>query len=186
MAKEIQYLVDTDIKEKVEGEPTPCISPIVTPPKKDGEEIRLCVDMREANRAVKRERHTIPTIDELILDLNDAKVFSKLDLRSGYYQLELHPDSRYITTFSTHLMIYRYKRLTGARNIFDDVVIIEENTEYHDAALKEVFQRLSNSGLTLNGKSVCSEQTRFFFHRMEFHLTQQRSRLFVSLGIRRM
>lgn len=147
--------------------------------------------MWEANKAVRRERHTIPTIDELILDLNGAKVFSKLDLRSGYHQLELHPDSRYITTFSTHLGIYRYKRLIGARNIFDDLAIFEENREYHDAALKEVLQRLLDSGLTLNGKSVCSEQTRFhfselFFHRMEFHLTQQRSRLFVSLAIRRM
>lgn len=164
MAKEIQYLVDTDIKEKVEGEPTPCISPIVTPPKKDGEEIRLCVDMREANRAVKRERHTIPTIDELILDLNDAKVFSKLDLRSGYHQLELHPDSRYITTFSTQLMIYRYKRLTGARNIFDDVVIIEENTEYHDAALKEVFQDFQIVDLLLMVK-VCVQNKQDFFSR---------------------
>lgn len=105
--------------------------------------------MREANNAVKRERHTIPTIDELILDLKGAKVFSKLDLRSGYHQLELHQDSKYITTFSTHLGIYIYKRLNfgissaseifhetirqviqnipGARNISDDVVIFGEN-----------------------------------------------------------
>ena len=65
-----------DIIEKVEGEPTPWVSPIVTLPKKDGKEIRLCVDMREANQAVKRERHTMPTIEELILDMNGAKSFS--------------------------------------------------------------------------------------------------------------
>ena len=150
-----------------------------------GEEIRLCVDMREANKAVKRERHTIPTIDELILDLNGAKVFSKLDLRSGYHQLELHPDSRYITTFSTHLGIYRYKRLnfgissaseifhetirqviqniSGARNISDDVVIFGENREQHDVALKEVLQRLSDSGLTLNGKKCVFRTNKISF-----------------------
>lgn len=98
--------METDIIEKVERQPTPWISPI-----EEREEIRLCVVMREANKAVKRERHTIPSIDELILDLNGPKVSSKLDLPSGYHQLELHLDSRYITTFSTHLGISRYKRL---------------------------------------------------------------------------
>jgi hypothetical protein len=67
--------------------------------------------MREPNQAIQRERHQMPTIDELINDLNLAKVFSKLDLRAGYHQLELHEDSRYITTFSTHIGLYRYKRL---------------------------------------------------------------------------
>jgi len=52
-------LIDTDIIEKVEGELTPWISPIVTPPKKNGSDIRLCVDMREANAAVKRERFSV-------------------------------------------------------------------------------------------------------------------------------
>ena len=54
--KELDELLKLDIIEKVEGEPTPWVSPIVTPPKKDGKEIRLCVDMREANQAVKREK----------------------------------------------------------------------------------------------------------------------------------
>lgn len=98
--------METDIIEKVERQPTPWISTI-----EEREEIRLCVVMREANKAVKRERHTIPSIDELILDLNGPMVSSKLNLPSGYHQLKLHLDSRYITTFSTHLGISRYKRL---------------------------------------------------------------------------
>ena len=61
-------------------------------PKKTGE-IRLCVDMREANKAVKREKHLIPTLDELITDRNGATVFSTLDLTSGYHQLELEPET---------------------------------------------------------------------------------------------
>lgn len=98
----------------------------MTPPKKNGEDMRLCVDMRQANKAVCRERHTLPTIEELILDLNGAKVFSKLDLRSGYHQLELHLESRSITTFSTHMGIYRYKRLnfgiSSASEIFHETI----------------------------------------------------------------
>ena len=68
------------------------------------------MDMREANKAITRERHLMPTLDEVIHDLNGAKVLSKLDLNQGYHQLVLHPDPRHITTFSTHLGLFRYKR----------------------------------------------------------------------------
>jgi hypothetical protein len=64
---------------------TPWVSPIVVVPKDSGE-VRICVDMREANQAVKREKHLMPTVDDLITDLNGATVFSKLDLSSGYHQ----------------------------------------------------------------------------------------------------
>lgn len=59
-----------------------------------------------------REYHITPTMDNMIHELNGATVFSKLDLRAGYHQLELHPDSRYITTFTTCLGLRRYKRLS--------------------------------------------------------------------------
>ena len=75
------------IIEKVSNA-TPWISPLVVIPKKDGD-IRLCVDMRMANRAIQRERHPTPTVDDLIHTLNGATVFTKLDLRSGYHQLTL-------------------------------------------------------------------------------------------------
>ena len=61
-------------------------------------------DGRRANKAITRERYPMPTIDDLIHTLNGAMVFSKLDLRSGYHQLTLAPESRYITTFATHLL----------------------------------------------------------------------------------
>ena len=101
-------LLREDTIEVSFGEPTPWVSPIVTPPKKDGS-IRLCIDLREHNKAIIRERHNMPTLDELIHDLNGATVFSKLDMSSGYHQLELHPSSRYITTFRTHNVLYKYK-----------------------------------------------------------------------------
>lgn len=67
--------------------------------------------MRRANEAILRGRHPIPTVDEILQSLNGSKVFSKLDLRWGYHQLELTPDSREITTFVTHCGLFRYKRL---------------------------------------------------------------------------
>ena len=172
VANEIDKLLKEDVIEKVEDTPTPWVSSIVTPPKKEPGAIRLCVDMREPNKATQRERHQMPTIDELIKDLNGAKVFSKLDLRAGYYQLESNEDSRYITTFSTHIGLYRYKRLNfgicsaseifqeaihnvirdipGAKNIADDIIIFGTSQKQHNIALEATLQRLEEKGLTLN------------------------------------
>lgn len=180
---EIKRLVDADIIEKVEDQPTPWISPIVTPPKKEGQEIRLCVDMREPNKAIVRERHVMPTFDEIVNDLNSAKLFSKLDLTSGYHQLELDEDSRYITTFTTHVGIYQYKRLNfgissasevfqeairsviqhihGAKNISDDKIVFGKTQEEHDRALEQTFQAIRKAGLTLSKKKNASSIRRF-------------------------
>lgn len=106
VAEDIKHQLDDDTIEKVEGVPTPWISPIVAIPKKNQHEIRACVDMRQPNKVIIRERHIMPTVEELIHDLNGAKVFSKLDLRSGYHQLELDEQSKHITVFSTHTWDY--------------------------------------------------------------------------------
>ena len=79
--KELKRLEELDIIEKVDGS-TPWISPIVVVPKKSGE-VRICIYMREANEAVKREKHLMPTIDDLVAYLNGATVFTTLDLSSG-------------------------------------------------------------------------------------------------------
>ena len=159
--------------ERAKG-PTPWISPIVVVPKKDSGKIRVCVDMRAANTAIKRERHATPTLDELKTMLTGATVFSKLDLNQGYNQLELDESSRYITTFSTHLGLFRYKRLffgvnsaseifqetirqlladiDGSVNLSDDILIFGKTQEAHDEALRKVLQRLLDRKLTLNGQ----------------------------------
>ena len=56
---------------------------MVTAQKRDGS-VRLCIDPRPLNTALKRERYHLPTFEEVIPDLADAKVFSKLDLKSAY------------------------------------------------------------------------------------------------------
>ena len=130
--------------------------------------------MRRANEAILRERHPIPTVDEILQSLNGSKVFSKLDLRWGYHQLELTPDSREITTFVTHCGLFRYKRLLfgvnsaseqykhaiqtalagidGQENISDDIHVIVHGKDQaeHDANLELVIKRLGERGLTLN------------------------------------
>jgi hypothetical protein len=71
VSKELNKLEEQDIVEKVANQPTPWISPIVVTPKKDGG-IRLCVDMREANQAIERERHTMPTLQDFKAEVNGA------------------------------------------------------------------------------------------------------------------
>ena len=115
--EELLSLEAQGIIERVpEGQATPWISQIVAVPKKDNKSIRICVDMRSANTAIKRVRHVMPTVDEIMVQLNGAKFFSKIDLSQAYHQLELHKDSRYITTFSTHIGLFQYKRLNYGTN----------------------------------------------------------------------
>ena len=99
---------------------------MLVPKPKDPSQIRLCVDMRGPNKAIERERHITPTMDEIIVKLNGARVFSKLDLNQGYHQIEIEKESRYITTFSTHKGLYRYKRLNfgiaSAAEVFQNII----------------------------------------------------------------
>ncbi|UYV84632.1 hypothetical protein LAZ67_X002921, partial [Cordylochernes scorpioides] len=78
--------------------------------KKDGS-IRLCVDLREPNKAVILDAYPIPLIEDILSSLHGCKVFTNLDLSQAYHQIRLHPDSRYLTAFITHMGIYQFKRL---------------------------------------------------------------------------
>jgi hypothetical protein len=88
--------------------------------------VYICIDMRAVNRAIIRERHVIPIINDIVAELNGCKVFSKVDLGHGYHQIMLHPDSRHLTTFSTHVGLWRYKRLnfgmSSSAAIFQTIV----------------------------------------------------------------
>ena len=86
------------------------MSPVVIGPKPN-RKIRLWVDMRQPNRAITRERHITPTLEDILAEVVGSKFFSTLDLDQAYHQLELAEESRYITTFSTHIGLRRYKRL---------------------------------------------------------------------------
>ena len=71
--------------------------------------IRICVDMRMANTAVIRERFILPTIDEVLQQLQGSSIFSKLDMSLAFSQIELSPESREITNFMALDNVYWYK-----------------------------------------------------------------------------
>ena len=174
VSEELDKLLKLDIIEPVEG-PIAWINPVVVIPKSSGD-IRLCLDMRRANEAIIRERFPIPTLDQVVQGMHGAKVYSKLDLKEGYHQLELEEHSREITTFSTHKGLFQYKRLIfgmntafevfqrtlqhslsnceGQNNIFDDIIVYGCTQEEHDRNLVRVLQRLDELNLTLK-KEKC-------------------------------
>ena len=128
---EIQKLLDQDFIEPVNSSPE-WVSPLVCVSTKNGD-VRLCVDMRKANTAIIRNYYPIPTLDEILYEVNGAKIFSKLDLAQGYHQIVLDEKSRDITTFSTPQGLFRYKRLIfGAKNAFEDFQKIIETNITHD------------------------------------------------------
>ena len=155
---------------KVDG-PTSWVNPLVAVEKPNGD-VRICLDMRQANQAIVRETHPVATVKETLQEISYAKVFSKLDLNMAFHQIELHPDSRDITTFAAPNGLYRYKRLLfgvnmatekfqqivwqiikdcpGAHNIHDDLRVVGADEREHDKNLDRVMHKLEQNGLTLN------------------------------------
>ncbi|XP_017467975.1 PREDICTED: uncharacterized protein LOC108360273 isoform X2 [Rhagoletis zephyria] len=168
--QKINEALAQDIIEPVLG-PSSWISPIVAVFKDNGE-IRLCVDMRRANQAVLRENYPLPTFDNFMTKLRGAKLFSRLDLKWAYHQLELDESSREITTFITHKGVFRYKRLMfginsapeifqrvleellspckNCLNYIDDVIIFGITEKDHNEALEKVLEVFKKNNFLLN------------------------------------
>lgn len=184
----IEELLKKDIIEKVDG-PSSWISPIV-PILKESGDIRLCVDMRRANSAILRENHPLPTMDCLLPKVHKAKVFSKLDIQDAFHQVEIHPNSRHITTFISSKGLYRYKRLMfgitcapeifqktlervlieceGVINFIDDILIYGETRDQHDQRLKKVMDALDKNNVALR-KEKCifnTDKVHFLGHEL--------------------
>ena len=102
-------MVRDDIIEAVE-KPTEWISSMVVITKKDSK-LRICLDPKDLNRAIRRENYQLPTIEDIATRLHGAKVFTVLDVRHGFWHVCLDDRSSYLTTFHTLFGRYRYKRM---------------------------------------------------------------------------
>ena len=142
-------------------------APVLFAAKKDGT-LRMCVDYRGINALTRKIRYPLPRIEELFDVLGRAKVFSRLDLKSGYHQLRMHPDAIHKTAFVTRFGQFEYvtapfgltnlpsyfQKLmqTTFRNEFfkfiiiylDDIVIFSNSVEEHAHHLEIVLTRLRN------------------------------------------
>ena len=97
IAREVEKILQDGV---IEHSTSNYSSPIVLVKKKDGS-TRFCVDYRKLNAQTKDETSVLPVIPEALRDLSQAKVFSVLDLKSGYWQIPMAPESKYLTAFTT-------------------------------------------------------------------------------------
>jgi transposase InsO family protein len=152
-------------------EPTPWVSQIVVTQKKNGD-LRVCIDPRELNHALKREHFILPILEDTLHELGQSRFFSKADLSSGFWHVELDHESSFLTTFQTCYGRYRWLRLPfgtsvsseifgkklrealdnlpGVVCIADDVVIHGRTEDQHDRHLDQFLARCQERGIRLN------------------------------------
>ena len=95
--EELQRIERMGVISRVE-EPTEWSVGMVVLQEPNGK-VRICVDLMNLNENVARESHILPTVDQTLAQIGGAQHFFKLDANSGYWQIELHPESRKLTTF---------------------------------------------------------------------------------------
>ena len=130
--EELKHMEDLDVIRKV-SEPTDWVSSIALSRKSNGH-LRVCLDPRDLNKALKRTIHRTPTLEEITFKLSGAQVFSKSDARHGYWSVVLDDESSLLTTFNSPDGRFCYKRLPFALNVSQDIfqakmdVIIDQCT----------------------------------------------------------
>ena len=160
VTKELHRMEEEGVIEKVD-QPTDWVNSMVTVIKPH--KTRICLDPRNLNEAVKREHFPLPTIEEVTARMPNAKVFSVLDAKSGFWQIPLDEASSLLCTFNTPHGRYKFKRLPfgiksapevfqkhmkqllegleGVEVIMDDMLVWGENNEQHNERLIKLLER---------------------------------------------
>ena len=172
-------------------EPTEWVSApaiVKKPSAKNG--IRLCIDSRPLNTALKRSEYPIPTVDHLLTEISDAKVFSLADIKSAFWHIPLDKESSLLTTFSTPLGRMKWNRMPfgisvapeefqrridgnleddGVKAIADDILIwgdgetIEEATANNDERPLTLVERCKQKNIKLSKEKFQLRKIELFY-----------------------
>ena len=112
---ELEKMEELGVITKVSA-PTDWVSSIVYS-RKSNNKLRICLDPKDLNRAIKHPHYKTPTLDEITHQLAGSRVFSKLDARHGYWSVSLDEPSSYLTTFNSPFGRYRFERLPFGLNL---------------------------------------------------------------------
>ena len=186
-----QDVLKTQIQELVEQgfirpSKSPYGAPVLFVPKKDGG-LRMCIDYRALNKGTIKNAYPLPRIDELLDRLHGAKVFSKIDLRSGYHQIRVTDEDIPKTAFRTRYGHFEFLVLsfgltnapatfqTLMNDIFrpyldlflivylDDICIYSRTEEEHEEHLRLVLTTLRKHKLYANASKCALFQTEIEF-----------------------
>ncbi len=187
ITNKLQEMADLGVVKKCDDdEPSEWIHSLAFTRKASGE-LRVCLDPRQLNTAIKRTYHKIPTLDEISHKMSNANVFSKLDAKHGYWGIHLDEESSKLCTFQSPAGKYRFIRLPfglsvsqdvfqarmdmilgkvgyGAIGIADDIIVHGRNIEEHDANLHKLMQVARQEGLVFRSEKcfVRQEKVEFF------------------------
>ena len=171
---ELNRMKKLSIIEKV-SHPTDWVNNIVIVEKSNGS-IRVCLDPKQMNKAIKRHYYQMPTPEEIFSQMAGSKYFTKLDASSGYWQMKIDKESSDLLVFNTPFGRYKFLRfpfgihsaseifqselsqliegIDGTANVQDDIIIHAPTRELHDEQVRLVLTCIRESGLKLN-KQKC-------------------------------
>ena len=113
-------------------QPTEWVNAFVIVEKGNGKGLRICLDPRDLNKSIKREHYYVRTIDDILPKVANAKFFSVLDARSGYWMVELDEESSLMTTFATPFGRYKFNRLPFGIVVSQDIFQRKMDEAFHD------------------------------------------------------